>query len=331
MKVLFIGGTGNISTSVSKLAVEQGIDLYHLNRGKTKSDVTGVKTINGDIYKIDETKKALESHDWDVVVNWIAFTPEHVKNDIELFRGKTKQYIFISSASIYQKPGNGFMITESTPLHNPYWQYSRDKIACENLLMDSYRNDGFPVTIVRPSHTYDKRIPVAIGGWQEYTIIDRMKKGKKVIIHGDGTSLWTLTHCEDFAKAFNGLFGHPGAMGEAIQITSDEAMTWNHIYQTVADAAGAELNAVHISSEMIAEIAPVERDGLFGDKAHCAVFDNSKIKKLVPEYQSTIPFREGIRRTLDWFEAEPERMVVNPETNERMDRIIETYKQSMTS
>ncbi|HBQ58683.1 MAG TPA: hypothetical protein DD671_03420 [Balneolaceae bacterium] len=197
---------------------------------------------------------------------------------------------------------------------------------CENELMDAYRQQGFPVTIVRPSHTYDKRIPVALGGWDEYTIIDRMKKGKKVIIHGDGTSLWTLTHSEDFAKAFVGLLGHPGAMGEAITITSDEAMTWNHIYQSVADAAGAELNAVHISSEFIGKIAPEEKPGLLGDKAHCAVFDNSKIKKLVPGFQAEIPLREGIRRTLDWFEADPKRMDVNSETNKTMDRIIEAWE-----
>lgn len=326
MKVLFIGGTGNISTSVSKLAVQQGVDLYLLNRGKTEAEIPGVISIQGDIYDVEETRKVLEDHNWDVVVNWIAFTPEHVQNDVELFAGKTKQYIFISSASAYQKPGNHFLIDESTPLHNPYWQYSRDKIACEHVLMDAYREQEFPVTIVRPSHTYDQRIPLAIGGWTEYTAIDRMKRGKKVIIHGDGTSLWTLTHAEDFAKAFVGLLGHPGAMGEAIQITSDEAMTWNHIYQTVADVAGAELNAVHISSEFIGQMEPDWKDGLMGDKAHCAVFDNSKIKKLVPEFRAEIPFREGVRRTLDWFEAEPERMVVNEETNARMDRVIKAYE-----
>ncbi|SMO40004.1 SDR family oxidoreductase [Gracilimonas mengyeensis] len=326
MKVLFIGGTGNISTSVSHLAVQQGIDLFLLNRGKTKVDIPGAKVITGDIYRPGTIRDKLAEHEWDVVVNWIAFTPEHVQTDIDLFAGKTKQYIFISSASAYQKPATGFMIDESTPLHNPWWQYSRDKIDCENLLMDAYRKDGFPVTIVRPSHTYDKRIPVAIGGWEEYTVIDRMKKGQKVIIHGDGTSLWTLTHSEDFAKGFNGLLGHPRAIGQAVQLTSDEVLTWNEIYQTVADAAGAELNAVHISSDFIAKVAPEEKDGLLGDKSHCAVFDNSKIKKLVPGFQATIPFREGIRRTLDWFEAEPERMKVDPETNARMDKIIEAWE-----
>jgi nucleoside-diphosphate-sugar epimerase len=326
MKVLFIGGTGNISTSASKLAIEQGMDLYLLNRGKSKVDIPGAKTITADIYNVEEAREALKGHTWDVVVNWIAFIPEHVQNDIDLFRGKTKQYIFISSASIYQKPPTSHIITESTPIANPFWGYSRDKIACEELLQKVYQDEQFPMTIVRPSHTYDTVIPAAIGGWTEYTIIDRMKKGKKVIIHGDGTSLWTLTHAEDFSKGFNGLLGHPQSIGHAIQITSDEVLTWNQIYQIVADTAGAELNAVHISSDLITRLAPGEKDGLWGDKSHCAIFDNSKIKSLVPTYQATIPFREGFKRTLEWFEADPERMVVNPDTNAMMDRIIGAYE-----
>jgi nucleoside-diphosphate-sugar epimerase len=329
MKVLFIGGTGNISTSVSKLAVDQGIDLYLLNRGKTEVEIPGAKTIHGDIYDVEQTRSALKDRSWDVVVNWIAFTPEHIQNDISLFAGKTNQYIFISSASAYQKPSNGFMITESTPLHNPFWQYSRDKIACERALMDAYRDQEFPTTIIRPSHTYDKRIPLAIGGWTQYTAIDRLKKGKKVIIHGDGTSLWTLTHSKDFANAFVGLMGHSGTLGEAIQITSDEAMTWNYIYQSVADAAGVELNAVHISSEFIGKIEPSLKDGLMGDKAHCAVFDNSKIKKFVPGFKAEIPFSKGIRQTLDWFEAKPERMVIDAQMNAKMDRIINAWEKSI--
>lgn len=326
MKVLFIGGTGNISTSVSKLALSKGIDLYLLNRGKTNVDIPGAKTITADIYNFEEAKTALKNHEWDVVVNWIAFTPEHIKTDLKLFGGKTRQYIFISSASIYQKPPTLPVITESTPLANPFWQYSRDKIACEELLNEVYRKDGFPMTIVRPSHTYDVTIPVSIGGWNEYTIIDRMKKGKKVIIHGDGNSLWTLTHARDFAKGFVGLLGNQRALGQAINITSDEVLTWNQIYQTVADAAGAELNAVHISSEFIGKIAPEKKDGLLGDKSHCAIFDNSKIKTLVPDYNATIPFSEGIKETLAWFEEKPERMIINPETNAMMDKIIAAYE-----
>lgn len=326
MKALFIGGTGNISSSVSKLAVSKGIDLYLLNRGKTEAEIPGAKTIKADIYNFDEALKALKDHEWDVVVNWIAFTPGHIENDLKLFAGKTKQYIFISSASVYQKPPTLPVITESTPIVNPFWQYSRDKIACEDLLTEAYRKDGFPITIVRPSHTYDTIIPVSIGGSSEYTIIDRMKKGKKVIIHGDGTSLWTLTHSRDFAKGFVGLLGNQRALGQAVHITSDEVLTWNQIYQNVADAAGAELNAVHISSEFIGKIYREKKDGLLGDKSHCAIFDNSKIKTLVPDYNATIPFSDGIRETLNWFEEKPERMVINPETNAMMDKVIAAYE-----
>ena len=325
MKVLYIGGTGNISTASSKLAIEQGVELWHLNRGKTGIEIPGVQNITANIYKPEEAREALKDHTWDVVVNWIAFTPEHIKTDLDLFQGKTKQYIFISSASIYQKPPTFPIITESTPLYNPFWQYSRDKIACENLLMEAYQQIGFPVTIVRPSHTYDKTIPVAIGGWTEYTIIDRLKKGKPVIIHGDGTSLWTLTHSDDFAQGFNGLLGNIRAIGHPVHITSDEVLTWNQIYQCVADAAGTELNAVHISTDFISEIAPGEKDGLWGDKSHCAVFDNSKIKSLVPGFTTSVPFSEGIKRTLSWFEADPVRMVVNPDTNAMMDNILNAY------
>jgi nucleoside-diphosphate-sugar epimerase len=326
MKVLFIGGTGNISTSVSKLAVSQGVDLYLLNRGKSGVDIPGAKTIKADIYNPKEANEALKNHKWDVVVNWISFIPEHIHNDLDLFQGKTKQYIFISSASIYQKPPSMPVIDESTPLSNPFWEYSRDKIACEELLNEAYRKDGFPVTIVRPSHIYDTTIPVSIGGWTEYTIIDRMKKGKMVIIHGDGTSLWTVTHARDFAKAFVGLLGNQRSLGHAINITSDEVLTWNQIYGAVAHAAGTELNAVHISSEFISRIAPDQADGLLGDKAHCAIFDNSKIKKLVPNYTATIPFSEGIKETLAWFEEKEERMIVNPETNAMMDKIIAAHE-----
>ncbi|MEX0719260.1 MAG: NAD-dependent epimerase/dehydratase family protein [Balneolaceae bacterium] len=328
MKILFIGGTGNISTSASKRAISQGVDLYLLTRGTTGVKIPGAKIIEGDIYN-EKIQDKLKDHTWDVVVNWVAFTPNHIENDIKLFLGKTKQYIFISSASIYQKPTTRHVTTESTPLYNPFWQYSRDKIDCENLLMKTYREQDFPVTIVRPSHTYDNVIPVSIGGWTEYTIVDRMKKGKKAIIHGDGTSLWTLTHAEDFAKGFNGLLGHSQAIGHAIQITSDEVLTWNQIYETLADAAGVELNAVHISSEFIGKVEPELKDGLLGDKSHCAIFDNSKIKSLVPEFKATIPFREGIKRTLDWFEAGSERMVVNSETNKKMDKIIEANESKL--
>lgn len=332
MKVLFIGGTGNISSSCSRLAVEQGIDLYHLNRGKAKTDVPDkVKTITVDIKNRKEVEKALEGHDFDVVVNFIAFTPEDVQQDIEIFRGKVKQYIFISSASVYQKVGGHPVITESTPLYNPYWDYSQDKIKCEEILNDEFRKNGFPITIVRPSHTYETVIPVAIGSWTDYTIIDRMKKGKPVIIHGDGTSLWTITHSIDFAKAFSGLLGHQQAIGHAFHITSDELLNWNQIYEAVAEAAGAELNGVHVASDFICDVADKMDQGwmrgnLLGDKAVSTIFDNSKIKRFVPGFTATIPFKEGIKSTVEWFEAVPSRMVIDEGNNRFIDEVIKAYQ-----
>ena len=325
MKVLFIGGTGNISTSVSKLCVENGIDLYLLNRGIRDVKIPGAKIITGDISKPNELVAELSKHIWDSVVNWIAFEEKDIERDIELFRNKTKQYVFISSASVYQKPPVHPVITESTPLYNPHWDYSRNKIACEERLNKAYREEDFPITIVRPSHTYDTVIPVAIGGWTEYTIIDRMKNDKKIIVHGDGSSLWTLTHAEDFAIGFTGLLGHQQAIGHAFHITSDEILTWNQIYNTVADAAGAKANIVHIASDFICKIDPSNEGNLIGDKSVSAIFDNSKIKSFVPEFKAVIPFSEGIKRTLNWFEADPKRKIINEETNKMMDRIINAY------
>jgi len=331
MKVLFIGGTGNISTSVSRLTIERGIELFVLNRGNRKVDIPGVKTMIGDISKTAETKAALGNHRWDVVVNWIAFTQNDVERDIELFRGKVGQYIFISSASAYQKPLSHPIITESTPLANPYWDYSRDKIACEERLNQIYRDEQFPITIVRPSLTYDTVIPVAIGSWEDYTIIDRMKKGKKVIVHGDGSSFWTITHSEDFAKGFVGLLGHQQAIGNAFHITSDEILTWNQIYEAVAEAAGVKANIIHIPSDFICTVAEQEGQAwmwgnLLGDKAVSVIFDNTKIKTFVPDFVATIPFKEGIKRTVKWFETDPSRMVIDDGNNQLLDKIIEAYE-----
>lgn len=333
MKVLFIGGTGNISTAVSHLAVERGIDLYVLNRGTQGWTIPGAQRITADISKPEQAKKALAAHEWDVVVNWIAFTPDDVNRDIELFSGKCKQYIFISSASAYQKPLSHPIITESTPLANPFWDYSRDKIACEERLNQAYRNAGFPMTIVRPSLTYDTVIPTAIGGWDDYTIIDRMKKGGKVIVHGDGSSLWTITHSKDFAKGFVGLLGHQQAVGQAFHITSDEILTWDQIYQAVAEAAGVQANIVHITSDFICQESEKlnqawMRGNLHGDKAVSAIFDNTKIKTFVPDFVATIPFKQGIKETIKWFEADPKRMTLNQESNQFMDAIINAYERT---
>ncbi len=325
MKVLFIGGTGNISTTVSRLALSRGIDLYLLNRGQRPITIPGAKTITADIHKPAEVSAALRGHEFDTVVNWIAFVPADIEQDIALFRGKVKQYIFISSASAYQKPLTHPIITESTPLHNPFWQYSRNKIACEERLMRAYREEGLPVTIVRPSHTYDINIPLAIGGWDTYTLPDRILKGKPIIVHGDGTSLWTVTHADDFAVGFVGLLGHPQVIGHAFHITSDQVLTWDQIYTDIAAALGTEPNIVHIASDFVARFAPDIGAGLLGDKAWSAIFDNTRIKTFVPEYNATIPFHLGIQRTMAWFHEDASRQRIDDNMNSIMDRILTEY------
>lgn len=322
MKVLFIGGTGFISTAVSRLAVARGIELFHLNRGQRPSDVAGVERIIADVHNFDQARAALAPHQFDVVVDWIAYGPNDIERDLELFRGRTRQFIFISSASAYQKPPAHPVITESTPLANPYWQYSRDKIACEERLLRAYREEGFPATIVRPSLTYDPQLPVAIGGWGCYTFIDRIKRGRPIIVHGDGSSLWVLTHADDFATGFLGLVGNWNAIGHAFHITSDEALTWNQIYATIAEAAGVEIHPVYITSHEICRVAPEMTGTLLGDKTWSVTFDNSKIKSWVPGFQATIPFREGVRRTVAGFEADARRRRVDDAVNREMDHIL---------
>jgi nucleoside-diphosphate-sugar epimerase len=325
MKVLFIGGSGNISTSVSRMAIARGIDLTLLNRGKTQVDIPGARWLTADFHDLAETQEVLSNETFDVVVDWIAFTQQDIERDLALFAGKTGQFVFISSASAYQKPPSSVIIRESTPLHNPFWQYSRNKIACEERLMQAYREQGFPVTIVRPSHTYDKFIPIAVGDWDKFTIVDRMRKGLPVIVHGDGTSLWTVTHAEDFAVGFLGLLGHPGALGQAFHITSDERLTWNDIYHAIGAAVGVEPKIVHIASDFIAKVAPDYLGTLIGDKIWSVIFDNSKIKATVPEYQAVIPFHQGIKRTIAQFEADPDRCKVDAADHAEIERILKAY------
>jgi nucleoside-diphosphate-sugar epimerase len=325
MKVLFIGGTGNISKSVSTLSVSKGMELYLLNRGTTGITIPGVQVIKGDITKPEILKSKLNIHNWDCVVNWIAYNTADIERDIKLFKNITKQYIFISSASAYQKPLTYPVITESTPLSNPFWQYSRDKIACEQMLIEAFRSEGFPATIVRPSHTYDTIIPSSFGGGREYTLIDRMKKGKRVIIHGDGTSLWALTHSADFAKGFTGLIGNKHALGHAFHITSDELLNWNQIYEQIAEAAGVKADIIHIATDFLIKCDRMFEGTLKGDKSESVIFDNTKIKTFVPGFKADIPFSTGIKKTLAWFEEKPERMIIKPETNNLMDRIINLY------
>ncbi len=326
MKVLFIGGTGVISSACAQLAMERGMDLTFYNRGETARPVPpGVNLIRGNIRDLDATRRALDGHVFDVVIDWIAFTPDQVAADVELFRGYTGQYIFISSASAYQKPPVSLPITESTPLSNPFWAYSRNKIACEEYLMRAYRDEQFPVTIVRPSHTYDRTKLPFFGG---FTIVDRMRRGQKVIVHGDGTSLWVLTHHMDFALGFTGLLGNIHAIGDAIHITADEWLTWNQIFEIVGHAAGVEPQLVHMASEQIATFQHDWGTNLIGDKMHSMVFDNTKIKRLVPGFVATRPFTQGAREIIAWYDADPARRVISPELNELLDRMIGVSERS---
>jgi nucleoside-diphosphate-sugar epimerase len=323
LKVLFIGGSGIISSACSQLAVERGVDLYLLNRGSTSArPVPDQATVlRGDIRDLDSATDALGDLTFDAVVDWVAFTPEHVQADVDLFRERTGQYVFISSASAYQTPPERVPVTESTPLRNPFWQYSRDKIACEELLISAYREAGFPATIVRPSHTYDQTSVPFDGGW---TAMARMRQGKPVIVHGDGTSLWTLTHHLDFAQGFVPLLGHPRTIGEAFHITSDDVLTWNQIARSLASAAGVEARLVHVPSDAIAAADPQWGAGLLGDKAHSMVFDNSKLRSVVPGYRATIPFDQGAREIVAWHDADPARQQVDARLDAVMDKLVES-------
>lgn len=324
MKVLFIGGTGVISSACAELAVREGIDLYLLNRGQSveRPAPIGATVLFGDIRDRASAEAALAGHTFDAVVDWIAFTPEHVQADINLFRGRTGQYVFISSASVYQTPPASLPVTESTLLDNPFWEYSRNKIACEELLVRAYRDEQFPITIVRPSHTYDATKVPLLGG---YTSLQRMKDGKPVVVHGDGTSLWTLTHHRDFAKGFVPLLGNGRAVGEVFHITSDEWLSWNQIYETFAAALGIEATLVHVPSELIHAFDPLHGEGLLGDKSHSMIFDNSKIKRLAPGFVCTIPFAWGAREIVTWHEAASSRQVVDPHVDALIERVLAAY------
>jgi nucleoside-diphosphate-sugar epimerase len=323
MKVLFIGGTGVISTACTELAALRGIDLYLLNRGRTRRALPdSVHTLRGDIND-PNVGDLLAEHQWDAVVDWIAYTPEHVQRDIELCSGRVGQYIFISSASVYQTPPSTLPVKESTLLDNPYWDYSRQKIACEERLLQAYRETKFPMTIVRPSHTYDSsKIPL-FGG---YTTLHRLLQGQKVFVYGDGTSLWTLTHAKDFAKGFVPLLGNSRAIGDVFHITSDEWLNWNQIYEIVAQKLGVKAQMVHVPSDLVAAYDAEIGAGLLGDKSNSMIFDNSKIKRLVPDFACTIPFSHGAQEIVDWYAADPARQEIDEEMNELIDEIIAAHE-----
>ncbi|NLV58148.1 MAG: SDR family oxidoreductase [Clostridiales bacterium] len=329
MKALFIGGTGTISASISKLCVAQGWDLYLLNRGIHSNLVPQeIKQITADINDLQVVKEKLGDMHFDVVADFIAYTPQEVRRDVELFQGRTEQYFFISSASAYQKPLSSPYITESTPLYNPFWQYSRNKIACEEVLMAEYRSNGFPVTIIRPSHTYDQRnIPTAVHGRKgSYAVVERIRQGRKVIVPGDGLSLWTLTHSRDFAVAFCGLMGNLHAIGETYQIIGDESLTWNQIFEAIGRAVGKEPQMVHIASETLAALCPAFSGALLGDKSNSVIFDNTKIKRAVPQFQTTIRFDQGVREAVSYMDAHPECQIPDPEFDRWCDALIERYE-----
>lgn len=330
MKLLFIGGTGLISSACSELAIQNGHELFLLNRSASKKYPTpsGAKVIQADIQTdFAQIAKVIEPHHFDAVVDFIAFTPQDIERDIQLFRNKTNQFVFISSASAYQKPVKKYLITEETPLENPFWEYSRNKIACENLLMNEYENNHFPVTIIRPSLTYGpSQIPLCTGSWSHpWTLINRMKQGKSIIVPGDGTSLWVLTWNQDFAIGLIGLLGNQKTIGEAFQITSDEVLTWDQIYLEVYQALGANPNIVHIPSDFIAKFNEHAIGSLIGDKANSVVFDNSKIKRFVPEYHCKVTWSEGLRRSLAWFESHPEFQTIDHDSIQMMEKILEVY------
>ncbi|HEV7502960.1 MAG TPA: SDR family oxidoreductase [Vicinamibacteria bacterium] len=330
MKLLFLGGTGNISTACVEHALEAGHDVTVLNRGRSASRVRGrVHVVTGDRDDGPFLRQVAEGPRFDAVVDFLAFRPEQVETAIEAFAGRVGQYVFISSTSAYEKPVVRHVITEETPLRNPFWEYARQKIACEERLGRARRESGFPVTVVRPSYTYGETwIPSGFGG-QDYTLLARLRAGRPIVCHGDGTSLWVMTAASDFAVGLVGLLGQEGALGEAFHVTSDEVLTWQAIYRTIAEAAGAELEMVHVPSALIAALYPERGGSLLGDKAWSVVFDNTKIRRLVPAYRPRVSFAEGMKRSVAWFDGDPARRLVNAEMDRRIDRVIAAQRRAL--
>lgn len=334
LKALFIGGTGVISSDVSALAVSRGIELYLLNRGKNPGAApSGAKLITADINDENDVRGKLAGMSFDVVCDFIVFNTEQARRDYRLFSGIAGQYVFISSASAYSKPVRDPVITESTPLNNPFWDYSENKRLCEEFFMEKYRSEGFPVTIIRPSHTYNRtKLPMALHGKKGfYQVLDRMMKGKKVIVHGDGTSLWTVTHSSDFAKAFVGLMGNRRAIGEAFHITSDEALPWNTIYEIIGGALGVKPDVTHIPTDILTAAAPGYIGPMYGDKSNPVIFDNSKVKRLVPDFIVTTPFSVGAKLSVDYILSHPECRTPDPEFDAWCDEMTGAFEKLKTS
>jgi nucleoside-diphosphate-sugar epimerase len=331
VKLLFLGGTGNISSACVELAVERGHDVTILNRGRTLSRLRApVQVVTGERDDGALLRRLAEATRFDGVVDFLAYRPDQVETAIESLAGRVGQYVFIGTAAAYEKPVVDYVVTEATPLRNPFWEYARLKIACEERLRRAHEQSAFPATVVRPSYTYGPTwIPSGFGG-QDYTVVDRMRRGLPIVCHGDGTSLWVMTAASDFAVGLVGLLGNPQAMGEAFHITSDEVLTWQAIYATIARAAGAELKMVHVPSELIASLYPERGGSLLGDKAWSVVFDNAKIRRFVPEFHARTSFAEGMARSIAWFDADPARRTVSEETNRRIDRVIAAQRRAAT-
>jgi nucleoside-diphosphate-sugar epimerase len=325
MRVLFLGGTGNISTACVEYALARGLEVGLLTRGQRPSPFgPWVEALYGNRDDPDALHRAAEGR-WDAVVDFLAYTPPQVEDAVEAFTGRTGQYVFIGTAAAYDKPNARLPITEQAPLANPFWEYARLKIACEERVLQAHRERGLPATIVRPSYTYGPTwIPSGFGG-QDYTVVDRMRRGLPVVCHGDGTALWGMTHSSDFAVGLVGLLGHPEAIGEAFHITTDELLTWNAVYETIARAAGALARLVHVPSALIAAIVPDRGASLLGDKAHSSVFDNAKVRRLVPEFQPRVPFAEGIARSIAWFDEDPSRRAVSAVATDNIERVLAAW------
>ena len=332
MRVLFVGGTGIISTACTRLAVERGVELFLLNRGGHPELAGGATVITADARDEAATARALDGLRFDAVVDWIAFAVDDIERDLRLFGGRTDQFVFISSASAYQKPPVQWPISEETPLANPFWEYSRGKIACEERLFRAHHEQGFPVTVVRPSLTYgDTQVPLAVNSWtRPYTAVARMRARKPLIVPGDGTSVWTITHNSDFAVGLLGLLGRSEAVGQAYNVVSDEVLAWDQIYRQTAAAAGVEPHLIHVASDFIVACLPEMTGSLIGDKSCSAVFDTTRLRNLVPEFRTTVRFAEGIRRTIAWFDADPARQQIDAEMDASWDRLVEAYELGLT-
>ncbi len=330
MRVLFIGGSGNISTECTEAAIRHGLEVSVLTRGRSEVPREATSII-GDVTDRAMLAPLVRGGKFDVVVDFLCYEPSTAAASVAACDGKVGQYVFLSSASVYQKPPRSHRISEATPLGNPFWGYARDKIACEDVFLDAYRKSGFPVTIVRPSHTYGHTwIPTAFVS-ADFTVAARMLAGKPFVVPGDGQALWTITHARDFAVGLTGLLGKPASIGEAFTITGDEALTWDEIHQAVAAALGVEPRMVHIPSGFIDAVDPAMGERLLGDKAYTSLFDCSKVKRIVPELRTTIPFAQGVKESVAWRLADPARMTVDGIMDGRIDRILSAWERTIAT